>query len=131
MGCFDENSEIMEHFFHPRNVGKIDNPDAIGKIGNAMCGDIMELYLKIKDSKIIDAKFQTFGCAAAISSTSVLTELIKGKTIDQALKISNKKIREILGKMPPHKYHCTVLAEQALKDAIENYKKKHASKRKK
>ena len=131
MGCFDENSEIMEHFFHPRNVGEIDNPDAIGKVGNAMCGDIMELYLRVKDNIIIDAKFKTYGCAAAIASTSVLTELIKGKTIEQALEISNKKIREMLGKMPKHKYHCTVLAEQALKDAVEDYKKKHASKKEK
>ncbi|MBU4370149.1 iron-sulfur cluster assembly scaffold protein [Patescibacteria group bacterium] len=122
MGCFDENSEIMEHFFHPRNVGKIDNPDAIGHVGNPKCGDIMDLYLKIKDNIIIDAKFQTYGCAAAIASTSVLTELIKGKSIYEALKISNKKIREVLGEMPPHKYHCTVLAEQALKAAIEDYK---------
>ena len=126
MGCFDENSEIMDHFLHPRNVGKLDNPDAIGKVGNMMCGDIMEIYLKVKDNVIEDVKFQTFGCAAAIASTSVLTELVKGKTIDQSLEISNKKIREILGEMPKHKYHCTVLAEQALKSAIEDYQKKHA-----
>ncbi len=130
MGCFDENSEIMDHFLHPRNVGKLDNPDAIGKVGNMMCGDIMEIYLKVKDNVIEDIKFQTFGCAAAIASTSVLTELVKGKIIDQALEISNKKIREILGEMPKHKYHCTVLAEQALKNAIENYKKKRDQKRK-
>ena len=129
MGCFDENSEIMEHFFHPRNVGKMDEPDATGKIGNAMCGDIMEIYLKVKDNVIEDVKFQTYGCAAAIASTSVLTELVKGKSIDEALKISNKKIREILGEMPQHKYHCTVLAEQTLKDAIEDYKKKHKEKK--
>jgi len=125
MGCFDENSEIMEHFLHPRNVGKIDEPDAIGKVGNAMCGDIMEIYLKVKDNIIKDIKFQTYGCVAAIASMSVLTEMVKGKSIDEALKISNKKIRELLGEMPKHKYHCTVLAEQALKAAIEDYKKKH------
>lgn len=129
MGCFDENSEIMEHFFHPRNVGKMDKPDATGKIGNAMCGDIMEIYLKVKDNVIEDIKFQTYGCAAAIASTSVLTELVKGKSIDKALKISNKKIREILGEMPQHKYHCTILAEQTLRDAIEDYKKKHKEKK--
>jgi len=129
MGCFDENSEILEHFFHPRNVGKIDNPDAIGKVGNTMCGDIMEIYLKVKDNIIEDIKFQTYGCAAAIASTSVLTELVKGKSINEALKISNKKIRDILGDMPQHKYHCTVLAEQTLKDAIEDYKKKQKKKK--
>ena len=125
MGCFDENSEIMEHFFHPRNVGKIDKPDATSKVGNAMCGDIMEIYLKVKDNIIKDIKFQTYGCAVAIASTSVLTELVKEKSIDEALKMSNKKIRELLGEMPKNKYHCTVLAEQALKTAIEDYKKKH------
>ncbi len=126
MGCFDEDSQIMDHFLHPRNVGKMDKPDATGHVGNPYCGDIMELYLKLEDDKIIDAKFQTFGCGAAIASTSVLTELIKGKTIKQALEISNKKIREILGEMPVHKYHCTVLAEQALKSALEDYQKKHS-----
>jgi len=129
MGCFDENSQIMDHFLHPRNVGKIDNPDGVGKIGNPMCGDIMEFFIKVKDGKIIEAKFQTYGCAAAIASTSILTELIIGKTIDQALKISNRKIREVLGEIPKHKYHCTVLAEQALKAAIEDYKKKYGPKK--
>jgi len=129
MGCFDENSQIMDHFLHPRNVGKIDNPDGVGKIGNPTCGDIMEFFIKVKDGKIIEAKFQTYGCAAAIASTSILTELIIGKTIDQALKISNKKIREVLGEIPKHKYHCTVLAEQALKAAIEDYKKKYGPKK--
>jgi nitrogen fixation NifU-like protein len=127
MGCFDKNSEIMDHFLHPRNVGKLDNPDGVGRIGNPTCGDIMELQIKVEDGKIIDAKFQTYGCAAAIASTSSLTELIKGKTIAEALKISNKKIKEVLGEMPPHKYHCTVLAEQALKAAINDYQKKHES----
>lgn len=130
MGCFDENSQIMEHFLHPRNVGKMDNPDGVGHIGNPMCGDIMELYIKVKNRKIIDAKFLTYGCAAAIASTSVLTELIKGKTVDQVLKISNKKIKQVLGEMPVHKYHCTVLAEQALRSAIEDYQKKHAKNQK-
>lgn len=124
MGCFDENSQIMDHFLHPRNVGKMDKPDGIGKIGNPLCGDIMELHIKVKDNIITDAKFQTYGCAAAIASTSVLTELVKGKDIKQALKISNQKIKEVLGEMPKHKYHCTILAEQALKAAIKDYQKK-------
>lgn len=128
MGQFDKNSELMDHFLHPRNVGKIADPDGTGKVGNVVCGDIMEIYLKVKDNVIKDVKFQTFGCAAAIASTSVLTELVKGKTVDQALEISNKKIREILGEVPAHKYHCTVLAEQALKDAINDYQKKSEQK---
>ncbi len=129
MGCFDENGQLMEHFLHPRNVGKIENADGIGHIGNPMCGDIMDLYIKVEAHKIVDAKFQTYGCAAAIASTSVLTEMIKGKTIDEALRLSNKKIVEILGKMPAHKYHCTILAEQALKSAINDYQKKHEKKK--
>ena len=124
MGCFDESGQLMEHFLHPRNVGKIDNADGVGHIGNPMCGDIMDLYIKVEDNKIVDAKFQTYGCAVAIASTSILTELIKGKTIDEALKFSNKKIVEMLGKVPAHKYHCTVLAEQALKSATKDYQKK-------
>jgi len=123
-GCFKENSKIMDHFFHPRNMGTMKNPDAIGKIGNPMCGDIMHIYLKIKDNIIKDIKFQTYGCAVAIASTSVLTELVKGKSLKDAKKISNKNIKEILGEMPVHKYHCTILAEQALKSAIKNYEKK-------
>lgn len=125
MGCFDEDSKIMEHFLNPRNVGEIKNPDGKGRIGNPTCGDIMEFFIKVEDDKIVDAKFKTYGCAAAIASTSILTELIIGKKIDKALEISNKKIREVLGKIPKHKYHCTVLAEQALKAAIEDYQKKH------
>ncbi len=125
MGYFNENSQIMDHFLHPRNVGKINNPDGIGKIGNPMCGDIMELQIKVKEGIITEAKFQTYGCAAAIASTSSLTELVKGKTIKEALEISHRKIREVLGEMPSHKYHCTVLAEQALKAAIEDYQKKN------
>jgi len=124
-GCFKDNNKIMDHFFHPRNMGIIKNPDAFGKVGNPMCGDIMHIYLKVEDNIIKDIKFQTYGCAVAIASTSVLTELVKGKSLKEAKKISNKKIREILGEMPVHKHHCTILAEQALKSAIENYKKKH------
>jgi len=125
MGCFDENSQIMDHFLHPRNVGQMENPDGVGKIGNAICGDIMEFYIKVKDNIITDAKFQTYGCAAAIASTSSLTELVIGKTLEQALEVSNQKIVEILGQVPRHKRHCTVLAEQALKSAIEDFHKKN------
>jgi len=123
-GCFKDNSKIMDHFFHPRNMGVMKNPDAKGEVGNPMCGDIMHIYLKVKDNIIKDIKFQTYGCAVAIASTSVLTELVKGKSLKEAKKISNKNIKEILGDMPVHKHHCTVLAEQVLKLAIANYEKK-------
>ncbi|HKL17180.1 MAG TPA: iron-sulfur cluster assembly scaffold protein [Patescibacteria group bacterium] len=128
MGCFSENSKLMEHFNNPHNVGDMENPDAIGHVGNAQCGDIMELYLKIENEIIVDAKFKTFGCAAAIASTSVLTDLVKGKSLSKALNISNKEIKEMLGKMPAHKYHCTMLAADALKDAIKKYKEKDETK---
>ncbi len=123
--CFKENSKIMDHFFRPRNMGVIENSDAMGEVGNPMCGDIMHIYLKIKDNIIKDIKFKTYGCAVAIASTSVLTELVKGKSLKEAEKISSKRIREVLGDMPVHKYHCTILAEQSLKSAIEDYRKKH------
>ncbi len=129
MGCFDEDSQIMDHFLHPRNVGKIDDADGVGHIGNPMCGDIMDLYIKVKDNIITDAKFQTYGCVAAIASTSSLTELVKGKNIKEALKVSSQKIREVLGKMPKHKYHCTILAEQAFKAAIDDFQKKNGQKK--
>ncbi|MBL7053888.1 iron-sulfur cluster assembly scaffold protein [Patescibacteria group bacterium] len=124
MGCFDENSKIMEYFLHPKNMGKMKNPDGVGHVGNVTCGDIMELYLKIKDERIVDVKFQTYGCAAAISSTSVLTELIKGKKIAEVVNFSHEKIMKELGEVPNHKYHCTVLAEEALKSALDDYKEK-------
>ena len=118
------SEKVMEHFHHPRNVGEIENPDGIGHVGNPVCGDVMELYLKIKDNIIVDVKFKTFGCGAAIASSSILTELIKGKSIDEALAISNKSVIEALGGLPPVKRHCSVLAEEALKSAIEDYVKK-------
>ena len=116
--------KVMEHFRNPRNVGEMENPDGIGHVGNPICGDIMELYVKVKDNKIIDAKFKTFGCGAAIATSSMVTELVKGKTIDEALKISNRAVAEALGGLPPIKMHCSVLAEQALRSAIDDYLKK-------
>lgn len=113
----------MDHFFNPRNLGTIKNPDAFGQVGNPRCGDIMHIYLRIKDNVIKDIKFQTYGCAVAIASTSILTEMVKGKTLVEAQKISSQRIKEALGEMPVHKQHCTVLAEQALKKAIEDYQK--------
>jgi nitrogen fixation NifU-like protein len=114
----------MEHFKNPRNVGEMENPDGIGHVGNPVCGDIMELYIKVKDNIITDAKFKTFGCGAAIATSSMVTELVKGKSIDEALKISNRAVAEALGGLPPIKMHCSVLAEEALQSAIEDYQKK-------
>jgi len=116
--------KTMEHFRNPRNVGEIKDPDGIGHVGNPVCGDIMELYIKVKDGVIVDAKFKTFGCGAAIATSSMVTELVKGKTIDEALKISNRAVAEALGGLPPVKMHCSVLAEEALKSAIEDYVKR-------
>jgi len=118
------SEKVMEHFRNPRDVGEIENPDGIGHVGNPVCGDILELYIKVKDNIIVDAKFKTFGCGAAIATSSMVTELVKGKTIDKALKISNKAVAEALGGLPPIKMHCSVLAEDALKSAIEDYLKK-------
>jgi len=111
----------MEHFKNPRNVGEIENPDGTGHVGNPVCGDIMELYIRVEHSVITDAKFKTFGCGAAIATSSMVTEMVKGKTIEQALKISNRAVAEALDGLPPIKMHCSVLAEEALRSAIKDY----------
>ena len=108
----------MDHFMNPRNVGEIADADGVGEVGNAKCGDIMKMYLKIKDGKIDDVKFETFGCASAIASSSMATELIKGKTIDEALAVTNKQVVDELDGLPAHKLHCSVLAEEAIKSAV-------------
>ena len=118
------SEQVMEHFRNPRNVGEMENADGVGKVGNPVCGDIMELSIKVKDGRIDDAKFRTFGCGAAIATSSMVTELVKGKTIEEALEVSNKAVVEALGGLPPVKMHCSVLAEQALRSAIEDYRKK-------
>ncbi|MFC1651795.1 Fe-S cluster assembly scaffold protein NifU [Patescibacteria group bacterium] len=118
------NKKVEEHFFHPHNVGEIKDADGVGKVGNPRCGDIMKVWIKIKDDKIEDIKFKTFGCAAAIATSSVMTDLVKGKTIEEALKVDNKQIVEGLGELPPVKLHCSILAADALKAAIKNYKEK-------
>jgi nitrogen fixation NifU-like protein len=115
------SEKVMEHFKNPRNVGEIENPDGVGHVGNPVCGDIMELYIKVKDGIIVDARFKTFGCGAAIATSSMVTEIVKGKSIKEALKISNKAVVEALDGLPPVKMHCSVLAEEALKSAIEDY----------
>lgn len=118
------SEKVMDHFKNPRNVGEIPDADGIGNVGNPICGDIMRLYIKVEKDRIIDAKFKTFGCGAAISTSSMVTELVKGKTVDEALKVSNRAVAEALGGLPPIKMHCSVLAEQALKSAIDDYLKK-------
>ena len=118
------SEKVMDHFMHPRNMGEIEEPSGVGEVGNPACGDVMRLYLKIENDMIVDAKFKTFGCGAAIASSSMTTELIKGKSIDEALRISNEAVAEALGGLPPAKQHCSVLAEEALQAALEDYKKK-------
>lgn len=119
--------QVMDHFTNPRNVGEIENASGIGEVGNAKCGDIMKIYIKVSDDDVIeDVKFKTFGCGAAIATSSRATEMVMGKTIDEALKITNKMVTESLGGLPPAKLHCSVLAEEALHAAIENYRKSHS-----
>ena len=123
------SEKVMDHFANPRNVGEMEKPDGIGYVGNPVCGDIMELYIKVKDNVITDAKFKTFGCGAAIATSSMATEMIKGKTIDEALKITNKAVAEALDGLPPVKMHCSVLAEEALQSAIEDYHARQSGRR--
>lgn len=119
------NAKVLEIFKNPKNVGSLKGANGVGKVGNAACGDIMKIYLKISENGIIeDAKFKTFGCAAAITTTSVATELIKGKTIEEALQVKNSQIVEILGGLPAQKIHCSILAEEAIKAAVEDYYKR-------
>ena len=112
---------VMDHFTNPRNVGEIPDADGVGEVGNAKCGDIMKMYLKIRDNVIEDVKFETFGCGSAIASSSMATELVKGKTIDEALAVTNKQVVDALGGLPAHKLHCSVLAEEAIKSAVKDY----------
>ena len=119
------SEKVLDHFSNPRNVGEIENADGVGIVGNAKCGDIMKMYLKIKDGIITDVKFNTFGCGSAIATSSMATEMIKGKTIEEALKLSNKAVVEALDGLPAHKIHCSVLAEEAVKSALYDYYRKH------
>jgi nitrogen fixation NifU-like protein len=120
--------KVKEHFFHPRNVGEIKNPDGFGKVGNPVCGDVMAIYIKVKDDRIIDIKFKTFGCTAAIATSSVLTEMVKGKTLEEALKITRDDVANELGGLPAIKMHCSNLAADALHEAIKDYRKKKKKK---
>ena len=123
------NEKVMEVFKNPKNVGEIENPDGIGTVGNATCGDIMQITLRIENDVITDAKVKTFGCAAAIATSSTATEMVKGMTVDEALKVTNQKVVETLGGLPSQKLHCSVLAEEAIKKAIEDYRSKKAGKK--
>jgi len=115
------SEKVMDHFMHPRNVGVIDNADGVGEVGNAKCGDIMRIYLKIDDGIITDCKFNTFGCGSAIATSSMATEMIKGKPVEEALQLSNKAVVEALDGLPGNKIHCSVLAEEAVKSAVRDY----------
>lgn len=115
------SEKVMDHFRHPRNVGSIENADGIGEVGNAKCGDIMKIYLKIDDDIVTDVKFETFGCGSAIASSSMATELIKGKPLDEVMKLTNKAVTEALDGLPAHKLHCSVLAEEAIQAAVNDY----------
>ena len=115
------SEKVMDHFMHPRNVGVIENADGVGQVGNAKCGDIMKIYLKIENEIIVDVKFETFGCGSAIASSSMATEMILGKSIHEAMALTNKAVAEALDGLPAHKLHCSVLAEEAIKGALKDY----------
>ena len=118
------SDQLMEHFRNPKNMGKMKNPDGVGKVGNPICGDVMYLYIKVKDNRVADIKWETFGCAAAIGTSSIITELAKGKTLEEAEKITKQDVADALGGLPPIKMHCSVLSTDALKEAIEDYRGK-------
>jgi nitrogen fixation NifU-like protein len=118
------SEKVMEHFLSPHNVGELPDANGIGNVGNPVCGDIMRLYIKVENGVIVDARFKTFGCGAAIATSSMVTDLVKGKTLDEALQISNRAVAEALGGLPKQKMHCSVLAEEALRAAIEDYQKR-------
>jgi nitrogen fixation protein NifU and related proteins len=128
LGPYSE--KVMDHFMNPRNMGEIKDADAVGTVGNPACGDVMRLYLKVKDDKVLDAKFKTFGCGAAIATSSMATEMIKGKTVEESLKITNEAVAEALDGLPPNKMHCSVLAQEAIEAAINNYKENSGNKQK-
>ena len=118
------SEKVMDHFRHPRNVGSIENADGIGEVGNAKCGDIMKIYLKIDNDIVTDVKFETFGCGSAIASSSMATELIKGKPVSEAMKLTNKAVAEALDGLPAYKMHCSVLAEEAIQSALDDYRQR-------
>jgi len=118
----DYSEKVMEHFSNPQNVGSLEDADGVGKVGNPVCGDIMKLFIKVKDGKVSDVRFQTFGCAAAIATSSMVTQMVKGKSLDEAMEITNQAVADALDGLPKQKMHCSALAEQALQKAIKNYR---------
>mgnify|MGYP001066146014 FL=1 len=120
--------KVMELFMNPKNAGRMEDPDGVGEVGNPRCGDIMKIYIKVKDDRIADISFETFGCASAIASSSMVTEMVKGLTLDEALAISNKDVVNALGGLPPQKVHCSLLAEEGIQAAIEDYRAKQKAK---
>jgi len=120
------SEKVIDHFRHPRNVGVIEDADGVGEVGNAVCGDIMKIYLKIDDGIVTDARFETFGCGSAIATSSMATELIKGKPLEEAAQLSNKAVTQALDGLPAHKLHCSVLAEEAIQAALEDYRRRQA-----
>ena len=120
------SEKVMDHFKNPRNVGEIENPSGVGQVGNAKCGDIMKIYLQVEDNIIVDVKFETFGCGSAIASSSMATEMIKGKTVEEALALTNRDVVTALDGLPTHKIHCSVLAEEAIKTAVKDYYDKNS-----
>ena len=122
------SEKVIDHFLHPRNVGVIEDANAVGEVGNAKCGDIMKMYLKIEDDVIQDVKFETFGCGSAIASSSMATEMIKGRPLSEAMQLTNKAVTEALDGLPAHKLHCSVLAEEAIQSALEDYRRRQESK---
>ena len=122
------SEKVMDHFLHPRNVGVIEDANAVGEVGNTKCGDIMKMYLKIEDDVIQDVKFETFGCGSAIASSSMATEMIKGRPLSEAMQLTNKAVTEALDGLPAHKLHCSVLAEEAIQSALEDYRRRQESK---
>ena len=124
------SEKVMDHFRNPRNVGVIEDADGVGEVGNAKCGDIMKIYLKIENGIVEDVKFETFGCASAVASSSMATELIKGQPVSEALKLTNQAVAEALDGLPAYKMHCSVLAEEAIRNALEDYYKKHPEEKK-
>lgn len=115
------NDKVMDHFINPRNVGEMENPDGVGQVGNPICGDVMRVQIRVKDNRIEDVKFKTFGCGAAIATSSMVTELVKGLTLEEAMEVSNKTVADALGGLPPQKMHCSNLAAEALHEAIKDY----------
>jgi nitrogen fixation NifU-like protein len=120
------SEKVVEFFMHPRNVGRLDPADGVGEVGNPRCGDVMKIYIQVRDNRIDDIRFETFGCAAAIATSSMITEMVKGKTLEEALEVSNEDVLDALGGLPPEKIHCSLLAEEGIRAAVEDYRKRQS-----